>query len=217
MLAAWYQPALFVLFFLTCILLILIVLLQKGRGGGLSGAFGGAGSSAFGARTGDFLTWVTIVLTVMFLLLAIVTSLAFRPTATDVAAPVFDPAPPGEIGMVNLVSMSTATVGATIWYQVDDNEPAIFRGGDEQARISVPVGSAITAWAERAGEGWKTSPKVSAVYGVAPVLPGEEELLDNLPESLQGVTPPQEEPTDNDNTASQHNASDPHPTGTPDN
>lgn len=40
---------------------ILLVLIQRGKGGGLSGAFGGAGgSSAFGSRAGDAFTKVTI-------------------------------------------------------------------------------------------------------------------------------------------------------------
>ena len=43
------------------ILLIGLVLLQKNRGSGLSGAFGGVGGhSAFGTKTGDFLTWFTV-------------------------------------------------------------------------------------------------------------------------------------------------------------
>lgn len=49
-----------VLIFLS-ILLILIVLIQRGKGGGLAGAFGGAGgSSAFGSRAGDTFTKVTL-------------------------------------------------------------------------------------------------------------------------------------------------------------
>ena len=60
---------LFTLFVITCVLLILVVLLQKGRGGGLGAALGGTGGSAFGTRTGDVLTWVTIVLTSLFLIL----------------------------------------------------------------------------------------------------------------------------------------------------
>ena len=42
-----------VLFLVICFLLIIIILLQKGKGGGLGAAFGGMGSSAFGTRTGD--------------------------------------------------------------------------------------------------------------------------------------------------------------------
>ena len=57
-----------ILFILICVLLIGMVLLQKGRGGGLSGAFGGAGGhSAFGSRTGDVFTWITVVLVCLFL------------------------------------------------------------------------------------------------------------------------------------------------------
>jgi preprotein translocase subunit SecG len=62
------------------VLLIGLVLLQKNRGSGLSGAFGGVGGhSAFGTKTGDFLTWLTVGLTVLFLLLNVVGNYAFEP------------------------------------------------------------------------------------------------------------------------------------------
>lgn len=80
------------LFIIICCLLIVVVLLQKGRGGGLGAAFGGSGSSAFGTKTGDVFTWVTIVLTALFLVLAVGTNLAFRPPAVEVPGPVFEPA-----------------------------------------------------------------------------------------------------------------------------
>lgn len=58
-------------FFVICLLMILIILAQKPRGGGLSGAFGGAGGAstqtAFGAKTGDVMTWATIVLFALFI------------------------------------------------------------------------------------------------------------------------------------------------------
>ncbi len=60
------------LFIVVCLFLILVVLIQKGRGGGLSSAFGGAGgNTAFGSKTGDVLTWVTSVVFGIFLLLAV--------------------------------------------------------------------------------------------------------------------------------------------------
>ena len=69
------------LFVLTCIVLILIILIQKGRGGGLSSAFGGGGSGGvLGTKTGDFLTWVTISLVGLFLLLAVVMAKFYRPS-----------------------------------------------------------------------------------------------------------------------------------------
>jgi preprotein translocase subunit SecG len=61
------------IFLAVCVLLVLLVLIQKGRGGGLSGAFGGAGgNTAFGAKTGDVLTWVTSAFFLLFLILAVV-------------------------------------------------------------------------------------------------------------------------------------------------
>jgi preprotein translocase subunit SecG len=51
--------------------LIVVILLQRGRGGGLAGAFGGlGGQSAFGARAGDTFTWITVGTVLLWLLLA---------------------------------------------------------------------------------------------------------------------------------------------------
>ena len=71
-LSGWLLYPTVTLFVLVCLILILLVLIQKGRGGGLAGAFGGAGgNTAFGAKTGDVLTWATSVVFGIFLLLAI--------------------------------------------------------------------------------------------------------------------------------------------------
>src|SRR5437868_13868220 len=65
-----------VLFMTVCIFMILLVLIQKGRGGGLASAFGGAGgNTAFGSKTGDVLTWATSVVFGIFLVLAIILNL----------------------------------------------------------------------------------------------------------------------------------------------
>lgn len=69
-----------VLFVISCVTLVLIVLIQKGRGGGLSSAFGGGmASGILGSKTGDFLTWVTIVLAGVFLLLAVILAKFYKP------------------------------------------------------------------------------------------------------------------------------------------
>jgi len=41
-----------VLFFLSSVLLIVFILLQESKGGGLSEAFGGVGAETFGVKTG---------------------------------------------------------------------------------------------------------------------------------------------------------------------
>jgi preprotein translocase subunit SecG len=77
---AWWSQALAILFILVCLFLIVIVLLQKGRGAGLSAAFGGAGGqSAFGTKTGDVFTWATIVIVAFFLLLSMALTVWYKP------------------------------------------------------------------------------------------------------------------------------------------
>lgn len=57
----------FVAFFL-----IALVLIQRGRGGGLAGAFGGAGGqSAFGTKAGDVFTRITVGVAAVWILLCI--------------------------------------------------------------------------------------------------------------------------------------------------
>jgi preprotein translocase subunit SecG len=59
---------------LGALLLVGIILLQRGRGGGLAGAFGGAGGqSAFGTRAGDVFTRLTLGIAVAWVTLAVVT------------------------------------------------------------------------------------------------------------------------------------------------
>ena len=68
----------FVRFFLgfmlvaTSVFLILLVLIQRGRGGGLAGALGGmGGQSAFGTKAGDLFTKITIGVATFWILLCI--------------------------------------------------------------------------------------------------------------------------------------------------
>jgi len=61
-----------VLMFSSALFLILLVLVQRGRGGGLTGALGGmGGQSAFGAKAGDVFTRVTMVTAAIWILLSI--------------------------------------------------------------------------------------------------------------------------------------------------
>jgi preprotein translocase subunit SecG len=64
------------------IFLILLVLIQRGKGGGLAGAFGGVGgSSPFGSRAGDAFTRVTIYVACFWLLLTMIQVRVIQGTA----------------------------------------------------------------------------------------------------------------------------------------
>lgn len=60
-------------------LLMIIILLQRGRGGGLAGAFGGlGGQSAFGTKAGDWFTWFTVGTATVWVLLAGISGCVMR-------------------------------------------------------------------------------------------------------------------------------------------
>lgn len=131
LIAAWFHPILAILFAFVAIVLMLVILLQRGRGVGLAGAFGGAGGqSAFGAKTGDFLTWATIVIAGIMLLLAVLLNYAFQPLTITAAVPTISapagagaselideqsppPAPPPPPASAPASSPATPTGGAT--------------------------------------------------------------------------------------------------------
>lgn len=59
-----------VLLIATALFMIMLVLVQRGRGGGLAGALGGmGGQSAFGTKAGDMFTRITIVTAAIWILL----------------------------------------------------------------------------------------------------------------------------------------------------
>lgn len=148
-----------VLFVIICVLLIIVVLLQKGRGGGLGAAFGGAGSSAFGTKTGDVFTWVTIVLTALFLLLAVATVLVFKSGKGEVPQPVFIPSQ-GEIDKTTAVTFRPAAKGTQIYFTLDESEPNKNSTLFKEA-IEVKPGTTVKAIAYRGG---KASPVAIGRY-----------------------------------------------------
>lgn len=79
-----------ILLFLTALFLILLVLVQRGKGGGLAGAFGGmGGQSAFGTKAGDTFTKITVVLAAAWIILCLlsVRMLGTKPSRMKIGAP----------------------------------------------------------------------------------------------------------------------------------
>lgn len=57
----------------TALFLIVLILIQRGKGGGLAGAFGGmGGQSAFGTKAGDMFTKITIGVASFWIILCII-------------------------------------------------------------------------------------------------------------------------------------------------
>ncbi|CAN5618391.1 hypothetical protein BH11PLA2_BH11PLA2_19260 [soil metagenome] len=70
---SWLSAVLNVVIIMVSLMMIFLVLIQRGKGGGLAGAFGGAGgSSAFGSRAGDQFLKITLWLAAFWAVLIMV-------------------------------------------------------------------------------------------------------------------------------------------------
>ena len=71
--AAWYSHILNLIVIGLGLILMLIVLIQRGKGGGLAGAFGGVGgSSPFGSRAADAFVKITLYMAAVWVLLIMI-------------------------------------------------------------------------------------------------------------------------------------------------
>ena len=81
------------LFFINLLVILLgffligLVLIQRGKGGGLAGAFGGVGgSSPFGSKAGDAFTRITIYVAAFWILLIMVQVRLMNSSQTEAAS-----------------------------------------------------------------------------------------------------------------------------------
>lgn len=128
------------LLFLVSLFLILLVLVQRGKGGGLTGALGGmGGQSAFGTKAGDAFTRITIITTLIWITLCMVTISRFNPPpaakvtkemtlmekarALDYAPSIGAPAEAGDVP--SDFSGEAASMGAGSGVDADDDNVAV--------------------------------------------------------------------------------------------
>lgn len=180
---------LLVLLVIVCFLLILVVLLQKGRGGGIGAAFGGAGSAAFGTRTGDVFTWITIVLTALFLILAVSSVALVRPKPGDVLPPVISREMNPNTGEWR-ATIQSPTDRSTVFYTLDGSDPQDKAGGStKEARGSVKLEAADTVIKAKA---------VRSGYNASAIVTDDPNAkkppADLEPETLPATTKPETKP-----------------------
>ena len=66
-----------VLLLFGSLFMMLLILVQRGKGGGLTGALGGmGGASAFGTKAGDVFTKVTVITSIIWITLCMITILS---------------------------------------------------------------------------------------------------------------------------------------------
>jgi preprotein translocase subunit SecG len=132
----------------SALFLIALVLIQRGRGGGLAGAFGGmGGQSAFGTKAGDVFTKITVVVAACWILLCILAinmlsrrDSLFSPTlggTAGQAVPAQTTTPAGEGGPAGETTPAGATAPTTT-PAATDAKPA----PEADAALEVPAAAA---------------------------------------------------------------------------
>jgi preprotein translocase subunit SecG len=102
------EAILWILFILACVLVGVVILLQEGKGGGLSEAFGGVGQQTFGVKAegiNKFTGWVSAVVVVLAIVITKVRS-------DDTAVELSDPAPaPADSAVIQPADEAPPTEG----------------------------------------------------------------------------------------------------------
>ena len=110
---------------IAAVFLILLVLVQRGRGGGLSGAFGGAGGqSAFGTKAGDVFTKITVGASITWILLCMAATKFLQNTEDKFTqnAPITSvPAPSSDIPAAEGPGAGSTTLPPTVGSESNDS------------------------------------------------------------------------------------------------
>jgi protein translocase SecG subunit len=84
----WLKLTTLIVLFILSLFMWILILIQRGRGGGLIGALGGAGgSSPFGSRAGDKFTRATLIIALVWIVLNAGLTWALQKDQTPKAPP----------------------------------------------------------------------------------------------------------------------------------
>lgn len=167
----WHHYAFAIPLTLLCTFLILLILVQRGRGGGLTGALGGmGGQSAFGAKAGDIFTSITVVVAALWLMLSLATLRILGGSPIK--------APSGS----NVATPKTTTVG---------DQPALPSNPADKSSDAVPVAPSSESPAAKPADAPAEKPADKA-----PEKPAEPAPETKTPEKPAETKPAEEKPAD---------------------
>jgi len=121
------------------VFLILLVLVQRGRGGGLAGALGGmGGSSAFGAKAGDVFTRVTVVAASIWIVLCIVAANVGPSSESRLDTGIGPPPASSTLGVPASTGPATEEDGAATDATMEEADTEQTPGGETESDGSEP-------------------------------------------------------------------------------
>jgi preprotein translocase subunit SecG len=147
---------------LTSLFLILLVLVQRGRGGGLAGALGGmGGQSAFGTKAGDLFTRITVGVAAFWIILCLLATNLLGRQQSLLSSELGGGAPQATAPMTPTQPMTSPQPPAD--------------GGGPDAPADTPLSLPATPAGEAGNDAAKPSPPVPAAPAAeaAPAAPAE--------------------------------------------
>ncbi len=146
---------------LLSIFLVLVILVQRGRGGGLTGALGGmGGQSAFGTKAGDLFTRITIVVAAIWILLSMASLKVLNQRASTGG---LDPNQKGQVTPVSIPGGKTPAVKG------EESSGSDAKAPDEKGKVEAGETDASKGAGGKATEGNEPSGQAApATTGNAP-------------------------------------------------
>jgi len=174
------------LLFLLSFFIIAIILLQRGRGGGLTGALGGVGGqSAFGVKAGDIFTRVTAITVLLWIFTCALAAYWYKPEKLDIEADVSSTP-------TNTIGAGTGGFGGAL--PSGEGLPGVGEGNSLPG-IDIPAGGTILPGIPSTPADGVTLPPAGAIPSERDPIPskeletGEPKPALTVPDDLKPIEP----------------------------